>query len=204
MADRTPGIYVRLDASYDMDEAIWMAGPMAELLFLRSLAYSKRKQTDGFIPEMALVVIGARIDADLAVLADRLVTAELWIKSDEPCGWHVTGWDKWQMTTTEVSDRRTRNRNNALTRHHGEGRHDSEAHPECPICASGMQVACEPHTTKTPDPRPQTPSAATRSRGNPGSSSHQGCKRPGCNFGFIDREDRSGVIPCPGYISEAS
>ena len=211
MADRTPGIYVRLDANYDVgDEAIWMAGILGELLFIRSLAYSKRKQTDGFIPSMALLVVGARFSEPLEPIAQRLVDVGLWETSDDPCGWQITGWEKWQMTTGEIAERRSRNQQNALARHHKDGRHDHEPHPLCELCATRTRGDADPERAAwesyvdgtdfptTTDHRPQTPSAASRSGGKPGSPPHQGCGR--CDgSGWVDQGNRT-VSRCPGYL----
>lgn len=206
MADRTPGIYVRLDANYDTDEAMLEVSPMAELLFIRALALSKRKQTDGFVAARSLNRCGLRITEPLLDLVGELVTAGLWTDHPDGCGWDIAGWGKWQLTTAEVAAASARNRSNALRRHHKEGRHDYEPHDECELCATRIESAPDSMrqgSYHANGATRQDPFGATRTGGNAGSSSHQGCKRPGCRFGFIDQEDRS-VIPCPGYISEAA
>lgn len=198
MAERTPGIYFRLDASYDTDEAIWVAGPMAELLFIRGMAYAKRKQTDGLVPRSALVVVGNRIPEPLEDLIARLVAVGLWTKNEDSTGWLISGWGKWQMTSQEVEERRGRNKRNALNRHHQEGRHQEKPHPDCELCASRMQDASDVHATSDLRPHTETPPAASRSRGNPGSLPHESCSR--CDgSGWVDQGNRT-VSRCPGYL----
>jgi hypothetical protein len=190
VAERTPGIYVRLDANYDTDEAMLEVSPLAELIFIRALAYSKRKQTDGVVPRRALNRIGLRLDVDLDDLAAQLVAAELWSTTES--GWEITGWSKWQFTKQEVDAASERNRQRAFQRHHREGRHDHEPHPECPSCAGGMPLAPEsvPKTVPQDDATKRNTTGAAGTCGKPG---HDGCTR--CDgTGWVNVHDNNGRV----------
>ena len=43
------GLFVPLDVEYDSDDKMIEAGPMAELLYVRGMAFAKRTGSDGNI-----------------------------------------------------------------------------------------------------------------------------------------------------------
>ena len=57
MAKSTPSMFVPLDVNYMRDPRIRRAGPDAELLYLRALAYAKGGETDGFVHDFDLDAI---------------------------------------------------------------------------------------------------------------------------------------------------
>jgi hypothetical protein len=73
--------------------------PLAELLYVRSLAFVKRSGTDGRIAANQLSAISPRI-AGASRLARRLVDAELWSPNGD--GWYVTAWLKRNPKTAEI------------------------------------------------------------------------------------------------------
>lgn len=89
-------VWVKLDATYTEDERVMAAGAMAELLFIRSICYCRRRVTDGHIPASALRMLAVGIDADPAVLAATLVEHELWLEVEG--GWRLRSYDTWQQT----------------------------------------------------------------------------------------------------------
>jgi hypothetical protein len=97
MSRQTPGNYVPLDVNYPRDRAIRRAGPMAELLFVRSLAYSKGARSKGFIPDYDLPVVAVGLVGEglppVEDSVDALVREGLWVEVEE--GWRIRSWDPW-------------------------------------------------------------------------------------------------------------
>lgn len=98
-AKRIPSTFVPLDVNYLRDRSIRQAGPTAELLFIRSLAYARGAQTDGFVPDydLELVTVGVRNGARHVAA---LVREGLWIPADG--GWTIRSWTKWNGTKEQV------------------------------------------------------------------------------------------------------
>lgn len=138
-----PGIYARLDANYDDDESMWEVSPLAELLWVRGLAYTKRKSTDGAIPLSALKRIATRIDADVDSLVTELVGVGLWI--DNGYGWDIRNWANWQVSADVQSDIRKSRRQGGLSKAHAEGRHEHQPVGDCQRCmeaAHAVHMQC--------------------------------------------------------------
>ena len=92
MARHTPGNYVPLDVNYARDGAIRRAGPDAELLFIRALAYCKASKTDGRVPDYDLPVVAVGL-RNATKSAAALVKHGLWEITED--GWYVRSWLKW-------------------------------------------------------------------------------------------------------------
>lgn len=92
MGRSTPGNYVPLDVNYLRDSAIRMAGPDAELLYIRSLAFAKGSKTDGLIASFDLDVVGVGLKK-LQQRAAALVKHDLWVECPE--GWLIRSWHRW-------------------------------------------------------------------------------------------------------------
>lgn len=102
---KTPGLYVPLDVNYVSDEGIRRAGAAAELLYIRGLAYSKRTQSDGFLPDYDMPVISVglpQVRESIVALVER----ELWLKVDE--GWQIRSWRRWNEMHGDAADKRKR------------------------------------------------------------------------------------------------
>jgi hypothetical protein len=102
---KTPGLYVPLDVNYVTDEGIRRAGPAAELLFIRSLTYSKRTQSDGFLPDYDMPVISVGLP-QVRESIGQLVEWELWLPTDG--GWQIRSWQRWNETNSDAADKRKR------------------------------------------------------------------------------------------------
>jgi hypothetical protein len=89
---KIPSAFVPLDVNYAHDRAIRSAGPMAELLFIRGMAYSRGKRTEGLLPDYDLPVFGVGIPA-LTKHAKALVREALWVETDG--GWLIRSFGKW-------------------------------------------------------------------------------------------------------------
>ena len=102
---KLPGPYVPLDVHYARDEDIRRAGPDAELLFLRGLAYSKGHYKDGLIPDYDLPVVAAGLPR-IPARVDALVREGLWQPVDG--GWEIRGWPRWNETSEQTADKKKR------------------------------------------------------------------------------------------------
>lgn len=102
---KMPGPYVPLDVNYDSDPAIIAAGEDAEVLFVRSLSYSKRSYSDGFVPDFQLPRFGLkRIGERVAAL----VREGVWLPVDG--GFQIRSWARWNETSVEMEQKRQRNK----------------------------------------------------------------------------------------------
>ncbi|GAA0704621.1 hypothetical protein GCM10010193_69520 [Kitasatospora atroaurantiaca] len=102
---KPPGLYVPLDVNYVTDEGIRRAGPAAELLYIRALAYSKRTQSEGLLPDYDMPVISVGLPQVRESIAS-LVEWELWTPVEG--GWQIRSWQRWNETQKEAADKRQR------------------------------------------------------------------------------------------------
>ena len=90
-------LYVKLDASYDDDPKILMAGEKAEVLYLRALCLAKRILSDGFIADVHLPRFGL---TSVNVRAKKLVEVGLWERVEG--GYLIVSWLKHNSSKDEV------------------------------------------------------------------------------------------------------
>lgn len=141
------GLYVPLDVNYLRDPKVRRAGPDAELLYLRGLAHAKGGNTDGFIADFDLEVVGVGLPRLKARVA-ALVANGLWIQGTG--GWQIAGWTKWNKTNKQLAaDKEAKRRGAEKTNH---SRYHTDEHgrvtdftPSCSLCrdaeANGGAVA---------------------------------------------------------------
>lgn len=139
MSGPTPSVYVPLDANYLRDPRIRRAGPDAELLYLRSLAYAKGGETDGFVHDYDLDVIAVGLPR-VAQRVASLVREKAW--EEREGGWFICGWFKWNKSTEQLRNDKERRRIGALRTNHKK----HEASPEapfswCPVCTGEVEAA---------------------------------------------------------------
>lgn len=100
---RRNGSYAPLSAHYYKDDAIADAGPMAELLYIRGLAFCADVLSDGYISDTQLTrFVGVGIPT-VKKHADALCKVELWIRDDG--GYRVVAWSKWNLTKAEIQEK---------------------------------------------------------------------------------------------------
>ena len=128
---KAPSGFVPLSMNYMRDPAIRKAGPDAELLFIRSLAYCKSAQHDGEVPEYDLPVVGVGLK-NLPQRVAALVREGLWLETDG--GWLIKSWSKWNMTQSEIAEDRNRKREAAIRTNHDRWHTDGKTDPHCPHC----------------------------------------------------------------------
>lgn len=85
--------WVKLDDNYQFDPKILAAGAMAELLYVRSLAWAKRDwKAEGRIDRRHLAPLTLGIPGKAATHVAALVELELWTVVEG--GWQITAWAK--------------------------------------------------------------------------------------------------------------
>jgi hypothetical protein len=97
--------WVKLSSNYYNDPAVMRAGEAAEVLFTRALAYCGDQETEGFIPEEALLRL---TPTRAAARAAALVTEGLWTVVDG--GWRFVAWERHQVAQQRLQERREANR----------------------------------------------------------------------------------------------
>lgn len=122
--------WYRLENDYYEHPKIVNAGPLAELLFVRSIAYAHKHQTDGFVPRS----IAYRLAGDIAGryneqpgnLVAGLVQSSLWIPREGEGvldGWDIHDYLEYQESKQEIEDRRAKTRDR-VTRFRERSRND--------------------------------------------------------------------------------
>lgn len=99
---RRRGRYAPLYFSYYLDPKIIEAGLQAEVVYVRSLAFSAASGLDGFIHD-AHVHHLCRGVRGIRRTCEALVHTGLWIRDDERQGFHVRSWHKWNPSEDEIS-----------------------------------------------------------------------------------------------------
>lgn len=105
---RRAGYWTPLSGQYFHDDRIAEAGPDAELLFVRGLAYCAQTLSDGFMSDQQvrrLVSVGLENVSDLC---KRLVDVGLWDRDDDRQGYVVRQWLKWNRSREEIERYRGR------------------------------------------------------------------------------------------------
>ena len=135
MARRIPGIFVPLDMNLPHDDAIRSAGPWAELLYVRGIAYAKRCGRDGSIPKYDLPVVAIGIPGNAKTHAAALVTHGLWIDGGDQ--WSIRSWLKWNLSLEEQAAEKEAKRLGAIKTNH---KKHTEPVDSCPICRGEMDA----------------------------------------------------------------
>lgn len=101
------GSYAPLSARYYQDDAVATAGPMAELLYVRSLAFCASQLSDGFVSDVQLSkFVGVGIPS-IRRHAQRLVDVGLWERTEDDllgggCGYRIRAWLKHNLSRAEI------------------------------------------------------------------------------------------------------
>lgn len=98
-------LYIKLSTEIKDDDKLNKAGPAAGWLWLRGLAWSKERLTDGFVAEGALRILCCGL-GNPAKLSERLVEVGLWTQVH---GGYTVGPERWarhQTTKEQVEAKR--------------------------------------------------------------------------------------------------
>lgn len=139
MGRTAPSVYVPLDVNYLRDPRIRRAGPDAELLYLRALAYAKGGETDGVVHDYDLDVIAVGLPR-VAQRVAALVREKAW--EEREGGWFICGWFNWNESTLALRDKRKRQADGAAktnhTRHLG---NNVDFIRDCRVCLGEVDPA---------------------------------------------------------------
>ena len=127
---KAPTLYVPVSVRMVTDKAIIKAGPMAELLYIRGLAFSKQNERDGELLSEDLPLFARGIPKPYEV-ASRLVANGLWLASGD--GWVIRSWAAWNLGPDELADLRDVRKKAAKAGNHARYEHEGDVE-ECPIC----------------------------------------------------------------------
>ena len=125
-------LFAKLDVNYQDDPRVIDAGPIAELLFVRSLALAKRTQSDGVLS----VGQARRLAVDLLEFhpdpVGVLVEVGLW-RPSEGGGFEIAGWSSYNLSERQISDTSDARRRGAAKTNHIRWHTDS-VDPDCEWC----------------------------------------------------------------------
>lgn len=102
--------WVKIDATYVEDDKVMAAGALAELVFIRSIAYCRRRFTDGYVAVHALPSLTLGVPETSETLVGALVGNRLWAVDDVKGGWRVVNYEQWQMTSEKLAAEAERKR----------------------------------------------------------------------------------------------
>lgn len=121
---RHRGAFAPLSAHYYKDDAIDEAGPDAELLYVRGLAFCAEVLSDGYISDRQLTrFVGSGLD-DVMGRAKTLAAVGLWERADG--GYIVRSWLEWNRSRSEI----TRYQEKDAARKRGEAGSEDDPEPE--------------------------------------------------------------------------
>lgn len=133
-----PSVYVPLDVNFMRDPRIRRAGANAEQLYLRSLAYAKGGETDGFVHDYDLEVIAVGLPK-VQQRVDALVREKAWEERDG--GWFICGWFKWNEPVEALRQKKIRHAEGAAKTNHK--KHQEKGHEfigSCPVCLGEVEA----------------------------------------------------------------
>ena len=134
---KLPGLFVPLDMNYMRDPAIRRAGPDAELLYVRALAFSKSGGTGGMIHEYDLPVVAIGLKR-VQARVDALVREHLWLTVDG--GWLIRSWERWNLSRAELEEERAKKVAAAIkTNHNRWHKKRADMSPDCPLCTESLE-----------------------------------------------------------------
>lgn len=98
---RRRGTYAPLAARYYEDEKVMHLTPMAELLFVRVLAFCASSMSDGFISDAQLRATAGLVRR-YGRAKDQLVKVGLWERDEIRGGFRVVSWLKWNPSADDI------------------------------------------------------------------------------------------------------
>lgn len=107
--------FVPLDVNYQMDDKLMCAGPLAECIYVRALAFSKRASTEGRIRRAHLRVLGVGI-RNATRHAEILVECGLWTTDGD--GWYIVGWLNHNLSNDALTEEKARKRALSIAGNH--------------------------------------------------------------------------------------
>ena len=131
-------LYVKLDVEYASDPKVLRAGAHAELLYVRSLAFAKRRLDDGHIDAVQLPHLCLGIPGNPSRHAQALIDAGLWEANGD--GWNITAWLKHNKTRAAIEEQAKRKAEAGAKGAHDRWHSDDRPMATCAFCiANGWQ-----------------------------------------------------------------
>lgn len=168
------GLYVPLDVEYDSDDKLILAGPMAELLYVRGLAFAKRTMSNGDINSAQIAVVGRGIPSAVKHAA-KLVEVGAWRST--ATGWHISAWLKRNKSVEAIDSEREAKKAASAKANHERWHVGEQGKPSasCPLCHPEPDPKADAKSDPKPKPEPEgegKPEGSQRERdGLNGSSS---------------------------------
>jgi hypothetical protein len=187
MADggRVKGPYVPLAVGYRDNDRVLGVEPLAELLFVRGLAFAKEKFQDGFIGRRQVITFSHDIAHQYMVdpddLVSQLVDVGLW--SSVEGGWLIEGWTDWNT----IESSRAGKLGNHVRWHERKG----VVEPSCEHCSTGRLGATSPPNRG--DDRGESQSVQISSEKTPSPADAEG-EFDEWYRGFPRKEDRGHAV----------
>lgn len=146
------GLFVPLDVEYDSDDKMIEAGPMAELLYVRGMAFAKRTGSDGNIRRSQLVIVGRAIP-NASKQAHALVRVGAWVETDE--GWHIAAWLKRNKPMAEIAADKHRRKAASQKANHDQYHTGPGGKPSstCPLCSPKSEPKSDASTEPKSAPK---------------------------------------------------
>jgi hypothetical protein len=116
---KSNGVYAKLSATYYDDDAILEAGPHAELLWVRYLAFTALLPTDGYVTDRQMKVRVGRGLRDVPGRLRSLVEVGLLVAVDD--GYVSRSWQKWNRSADDIGRYLAKDRERKARKHGGEG-----------------------------------------------------------------------------------
>lgn len=116
---KSNGSYAKLSATYYDDDAILEAGPHAELLWVRYLAFCALAPTDGYVTDRQMRIRVGRGLRDVPGRLRSLVEVGLLVAVDD--GYVSRSWQKWNRSADEIGRHLANDRERKARKHAGKG-----------------------------------------------------------------------------------
>lgn len=125
--------FVPLDVNYQFDDKILRAGPLAECLYVRSLALVKRTATEGRLHHSHLSSLALGLPGAASKHASALVAVGLWEQTED--GWYIAGWLKHNLSNEALTEQKARIRAKSVLGNHKRHHVDKGVvEPDCELC----------------------------------------------------------------------
>lgn len=99
--------WAKFDDRWATHPKLLAAGLEAKGLDASGICYAAGQETDGFVPDTALIILGAGHRSPRKV-AERLVEVGRWIRDDERKGYVIHDFDRYNFTRAQGEAKRTR------------------------------------------------------------------------------------------------
>lgn len=149
------GLYVKLDVEYMTNPKLLEAGPLAELIYVRSLCFAKRTMRDGFLSESQTNLITFGVPSAKKHVK-KLVDSGLWEAVDNG-GYRIEGWLERNKSAKQIEREADRKRQASELANHRRWHEGPEGKPS-PTC-----TLCHPDEDPKSDPKSDRSAESTES-----------------------------------------